>query len=360
MKLPFFETKLKLKESEKLMVIESLSIMLHAGIPILKALDSIAEDATNKKTEAVVRGLSSGVSSGKTLSEAMKTFSDAFDPVLINLVRSGEVSGNLEEVLSQVAQNLKDNIETASNIKSALFYPALIMVVLVAVAFYVFAFALPKVADIFLEMNMNLPVYSRFILKSSLFFKKFYLLIALFFVGLAAVAVRVFSVTKFRRAFLSFLTKVPFFKALIKFMDLYRFTNTASQLLSSGVPIIEVLDISKGVVVSPKLHMDIEMVREELTQGLNMSESMRKRQESFPSLLRQVVAIGEETGNLEQALGDISKYYGKKFTDIIKNITVLIEPVLLVVVGVLVGLVLVSIIAPIYQGIGNLSPREGL
>ncbi|OGY22662.1 MAG: hypothetical protein A2126_01590 [Candidatus Woykebacteria bacterium GWB1_45_5] len=360
MKLFKFTETQKLNDNEKLAIIESLSIMLTAGIPILEALDSITEDAPNKKTKAVVAGISQGINSGKTLSESLSTYPESFDLVLINIIKSGEVGGKLDEVLSQVAANLKENIETANNIKSALFYPILVIVVLIGVGFYAFAFALPKVAEIFLDLNIDLPIYSLFILKFSLFFAKYrYFFIAGFIVLLLLLA-RAFKVPRLRKIFFTALTKIPAVSNLVRYMDLAHFTNTVSLLLTSGVPIIEVLEISQNVVTSPKLRLDINFVKDELAKGSTLAEGMKKKGESFPSLLRRVAAVGENTGNLDQTLANISRYYEKKFTDIIKNISVLLEPILIVLVAILVGAILLSIIVPIYQGIGQLTPHQGL
>ncbi len=140
-------------------------------------------------------------------------------------------------------------------------------------------------------------------------------------------------------------------------MDLSRFTKTTALLLTAGVPIIDVLDISKNVIISPKLKADIEYLKDSLTEGINLADAMKTRPKSFPSLLKQVIGVGEETGNLDKALEDISGHYEKKFTDIIKNLTVLLEPILIVLIGILVGVVLLSIIVPIYQLISQIGPQ---
>jgi len=357
MNLPTFSKKPKLLEAEKLTVIESLSIMLSAGIPILEALDSIAEDIPNKRARVVVTGLSQGIGSGKSLAESMEGYPETFDPVLINIIRSGEVGGKLDEVLSQVAGNLKANMETVNNIRSALFYPALVILVLIGVGFYAFAFALPKVAEIFLNLKVDLPVYSRLILKFSLIFSKYKLFFAAGFIIFLLLLFRLSKIPGVKQAFFSFLIKIPTISGLIKFMDLYRFTNTVSLLLRASVPIIEVLAISSNVVVSPKLKANIDFVKDELAKGSTLAEGMKKKPETFPSLLRRVVAVGEDTGTLDTTLANISSYYQKNFTDIVKNISVLLEPIVIVLVAFLVGAILLSIIVPIYQGIGQLSPQ---
>lgn len=357
MKIALFSQKYQLSQNEKLALVEGLSIMLSAGIPILEALESIEEDASQRQAKEVIRGLSKQLSSGKSLSSAMSTYPATFDSVLISIVRSGEESGKLDQVLADLAENLKSSIETANNIKSALFYPALVIVVLIAVSFYMFIFALPKIAQVFLDLGVHLPAYSSFILRSSLFIHDYSLFVVGIFLLIVLAFVYLFRNAKTRVFLFSFLAKLPPIGSLVKYMDLSRFTNTSSLLLSAGVPIIDALEIAGSVVFSPKLKRDIGFLKDSLVSGANLSDSMKERPTSFPSLLRRVVGVGEETGNLDKSLSDISKHYQKKFTDIVKNLTVLLEPTLLVIIGVVVGAVLLSIVMPIYQLIGQINPQ---
>src|SRR3990167_825479 len=173
MKLPNFlptSRNIKLKDSENLFILESLSTMLASGIPITEALASIEEDTNNKKTKKVVQTISEEINNGKSLSESFGRFPESFDPVFLSIVKSGEASGKLDSVLQNASKNLKKNIETKEDIKSALFYPAIILTVLFLVAFLVFGYSLPKVAKVFFDLRLDLPVYSSTILKMALWF----------------------------------------------------------------------------------------------------------------------------------------------------------------------------------------------
>ena len=360
MNLPFFSKEIKLSPNERLLIIESLSIMLAAGIPILEAFDSIAEDAANKKAKRLATEISAEISKGKTLSQSMAGYPKIFDEVFLNIVKSGEESGNLDKVLSQTAEDLKATIDTVSNIRSALFYPILVIVVLIGVTFYMFAFSLPQIAEVFLDLRIELPAYSAFILNSSVFFSKNLNFFVLGFAVFGLFTFWLFTVSKVRRFFFLILMKLPLINNLVRYIDFSRFSNTVSLLLKAGVPIIEVLDISKNVIISPKMRLDVGLVRNLLTEGSTISDAMKKHPQSFPSLLRRLTAVGEETGGLDKSFDEISKYYEKKYMDIVKNLTVLLEPILLVLIAVVVGVVLVSIIVPIYQGIAQFGPRPGL
>lgn len=347
--------KIKLTDNETLFLVDSLATMLASGIPILEAFASIDEDTGSKNTRLLIKKVIDEVSNGKTLSESFAFFPETFDSVFLNLVKSGEASGNLDKVLLSAAVNLKSTIETKGNIKSALFYPLLIVSVLFLVGFFVFGFSLPQVAKVFFDLRIKLPGYSVFVLRAALWFGDNKIYVAAGLVAFATMAYYLFKVKGVKDLFFAFLVKLPIISKIIRLMDLSRFTNTTSLLLSAGVPIIDALDISKNVVVTKKIRSDIEQVRLELTKGSNLSKSMKDYPRSFPSLLRRVIGVGEETGNLDKSFGDISRNYEKKFTEIIKNLTVIIEPILIIFVAVLVAVVLISVVLPIYQGIGSIN-----
>ncbi len=355
MNLPSFLQHKNLSEAEKLVLIESLGTMLRSGIPILEALESIAEDASNSSSRKLIASVASDVASGKTLSDAFSKYPATFERVFIAIVRSGETAGNLDKVLIDSARNLKQNIQTSSNIKSALFYPAIIVLVLLVVAFYSFSFALPKVAEIFFQMKIKLPAYSEFILRTSLFFSKYRYLVSALFLLSAAFGYKIMTTRRARQLLVGFLLFIPTFSQIVKLLDLARFTNTVATLLKAGVPIIQTLEIAKEVVIEKKLRSAIEAVQEDITKGATIEEGMKKHSKLFPALLRRVVRVGEEAGTLDQSLEDISSHYDGKFTEIVKNITVIIEPILIIFIAVVVAILMLSIITPLYQGIGALN-----
>ena len=355
MKLPTLSNNIKLSDSENLFILDSLSTMLASGIPIIEALNSIEEDTTSNKTKVVVKTITEEISNGKSLSESFGRFPECFDPVFLSIIKSGEASGKLDSVLQSAAKNLKKNIETKGNIKSALLYPAIIIGVLFLVAFFVFGYSLPKVAKVFFDLRLNLPTYSSIVLKSALWFcdNKFTIIFFLSFI--VVLFYFLLKIKKIKKKLFNTLFNLPLISNIVRLKDFSSFTQTTGLLLSAGVPIINALEISKNVVSSAKLRKDLERVITELTEGSSLAKSMKTASKSFPSLLRRVIGVGEESGKLDKSLSDISEFYERKFTEIIKNLTVIIEPVLLIFIATLVALVLVSVVLPIYQGIGSIN-----
>lgn len=358
MKLPTFRNaskNIKLSDSETLFILESLSTMLAAGIPIVEALSSIEEDTTSKKTKLLIRSIIEDISNGKTLSESFGKFPESFDSVFLSIIKSGEASGKLDTVLQSASTSLKGSIETKGDIKSALFYPAIIISVLFAVAFLVFGYSLPQVAKVFFDLKIKLPAYSQIVLHLSLWFgaNKFY--IVSIFAFLVLIIYFLLKIKSVKKSLFNMLFNLPIISNIVRLLDLASFSQTTGLLLSAGVPIINALEISKNVVSSSRLRGDIEKVITQLTQGSSLAKSMKQVSKNFPSLLRRVVGVGEESGNLDRSLTEISQFYYRKFTQIIKNLTVIIEPILIVFIAVLVALVLVSVVLPIYQGIGSIN-----
>ena len=358
MKLPtlFSNSKnIKLSDSENLFILDSLSTMLSSGIPIIEALNSIEEDTNSKNTKQVVRTINQEISSGKSLSESFGRFPESFDPVFLSIVKSGEASGKLDSVLQSASKNLKKNIETKGNIKSALLYPAIIVSILFLVGFLVFGYSLPKVAKVFFDLHLKLPTYSTMVLKTSLWFGDNKITIIIVFACIVVSIYFFLKIKKVKKLLFGALFSLPIISNIVRLKDFSSFTQTTGLLLNAGVPIINAFEISKNVVVSEKLRNDLTRVITQLTEGSSLSKSMKIASKSFPSLLRRVVSVGEESGKLDQSLADISDYYEHKFTEVIKNLTVIIEPVLIIFMAVLVALVLVSVILPIYQGIGTIN-----
>ncbi len=358
MKLPaiFSSNKnIKLTDSENLFILDSLSTMLAAGIPISEALSSIEEDTNSKNTKAVVKSINEAISSGKSLSESFGRFPESFNLVFLSIIKSGEASGKLDTVLQSAAKNLKKNIQTKGDIKSALLYPAIIISVLITVGFLVFGYSLPKVAKVFFDLHLKLPAYSTFVLKSALWFGDNKLAILIVVAVIVVLFYLLLKIKSVRKIFFRTLFGLPLISNIVRLNDFASFTQTTGLLLGAGVPIINALEISKNVVSSERLRADLERVIAELTEGSTLAKSMKTASKNFPSLLRRVISVGEESGKLDQSLAEISDYYGQKFTEIIKNLTVIIEPILIILMAVLVALVLVSVVLPIYQGIGSIN-----
>ena len=346
-----------LKPSEKLILIENLATMISSGIPIIEALETINQDSTNKHLNSITEGAITDLQRGQSLSETLRKFPRDFDKVFLASLEAGEASGKLDEVLFQLSENIKSDIELSQSVKNSLLYPALVVTVLIIVLSSMFVFVIPKVANVFTGLNIPLPLPTVILITFSNFFNKF-----LLYIIATVVILLSFIFFGVRSGFLKpylfkLITVIPILNPFFKKVDLARFARTFSLLLNSGVAIIEALNLSTHVVNNELLARDIGAVKNDISEGEFLSTSLRRYKRSFPALLARLVSSGEKSGKLDKSLSDFYDFYQRQIRVDIKNFTTLLEPVLLVIIGIAIGGIILAIIAPIYQLIGQITPR---
>ncbi len=347
--------KLRLPFIEKLTFIESLSIMLSSGIPILEALEAVKDDSLSKNSKSVIGAVIDSVQSGQSLAESFSQFPAIFDPIFINTVKAGEESGNLDKVLLQLVKNLRDIDKLKSDVKAAMLYPAIVLGVLAVVLVVLFGFVVPRVAVIFTRLNVPKPLPTRIFLAVALSIHRYYLIFGLGIAILAALTLFLFSNKSFRERIITLGFRLPFFSGILRYVDLSRFSSTLALLLSAGVPIIEGVERATTVVVNKTTKEELGEVAHKLTGGKSLAGSLREYK-TFPALMSRIIGTGEKTGNLDKVLSEVSVYYQDKLEREIKSFSVVLEPALIIIVGVIVAAVILSIIAPIYQLISQINP----
>jgi type IV pilus assembly protein PilC len=349
-------TKVKLPFSERVAIVESLGVMLKAGIPILDALDSIEQDSTSQKTKQVVQLIRDSIQKGKSLADGFSQFPNVFDKILINTIKSGEESGNLDTVLNELTKSMKRTEELKNDIRSAMVYPAIVLGVLFFVLVVLLGFVVPRIAEVFNRLSIPKPLATRILLNSSTFFSDYLLYFAIFSIVLIIFTVFLFSRKGIRKKIYTASFRLPFIGSILKYLDLARFSGTLALLLSAGIPIIRAVESSATVVVNQKTFNEISEITHSLTKGESLSVSMRKYK-TFPTLMTRIISTGEKTGKLDDVLAGVSNHYHTKLQSQVKVLATSIEPILIVIIGVIVGLVIIAIISPIYQLIGQISPR---
>lgn len=345
----------RLKSSEKLEFISNLSAMLSAGIPLLETVDALLEGARGK-IRPVLISLRKDLESGKTITEALGKFPDSFDSITLNLIHGGEQAGNLEDILKDLAESTRREIEFSSRVKGALAYPVFVMMVFLMIMLIILTFVIPRIAQVFLKLKVVIPLPTKILIFLS------NLLLGYWPWIVAGSVVLIFLGTFFyrlrRRQVISLVTSLPLLRPLAQEIDLVRFTRSSALLLNSGIPITKSLELSRDVLIRSELIETVEFARQEVIRGKRLSESLRARgNEVIPQILIRMIAAGEKSGKLEGAFQEASNYFDGKVSSTIKSLTALLEPVLLVVVGLAVGTIMVSIIAPIYQLVGQIKVR---
>lgn len=337
--------KVKLNSSEKIELIGNLSTMLSAGIPILDAVRSMSEDAKGG-VKAILDTLMQDITEGKHVYMSLAKFPQVFDKVTVNVVKASEEAGTLDVTLKDLRESIKKQNEFNDKIRSALIYPAFIAVLFFLILIINLVYVIPKIAGVFKNLKIELPVPTKILIFIS------DLMLGHTYQFLGGVAVFVFLMyllfTKKRNFILNIIYSLPVVSELVKLIDLTRLTRSLHLLLYSGIPITEALELSGDVASRSMTIKVIENSKSMVLSGKPFSEGLKSYKGYIPSLMIKLVEAGEKTGSLDKSLQDVSEYFDYQVTKTLATLTALLEPIMLVVVGLVVGGLMMSIIAPIY------------
>lgn len=348
-----FEKLRRIKSDDMLIFYIQLSNMITAGIPILMSLSTLAKQADNKRLAHVIENVARQVESGMSLSQAFASYPNTFPRLFVNMLRAGEASGNLDAVLMRYAGFFERQEDLKEKVKGALFYPMILMTAGISVVILIVTFIIPQFADMYMKAGVRLPTPTLLVYKAGLVIKNYWYLIIASIVAIIA-ALQWYSRTKKGGyQFDSLKLNLPITGSLYRKVAIARFSRTLSTLLSSGVPILESLDITKEVAGNQVLAQAITNIRTYVEKGERMAEPMRVSQE-FPPDVIQMVSVGEETGNLDDMLSKIADFYDMTVNYAVKKLTTVIEPIFLVILGGMVGLIMASMLLPIFDMVKTL------
>lgn len=345
---------LNLSTTEKLGLISNLSTMLAAGIPIIETIDSLLEDSkgNNKK---LLESLRADLEQGNHVSTSFAKFPEVFNKVTVNLIKAAEEAGTLDVTLKDLKENIKKDTEFKDKIKAALTYPMLIIVVFVGMLLMILTVVVPKISTVFLRLNVELPLptqllifLSNIIVKQTVPF-----LLATTIIGVAMF----FLLKKQKKFFLRYLFAIPVVSPLIKEIDLTRFSRSMYLLLNAGIPISSAMELAQEVVMKDDISQALKRSNEVVLSGKKLSEGLKEAREIIPSIMIKIIEAGEKSGTLDRSMQDISEYLDYQVAKSLSTVTAMLEPIMLIFVGVLVGGMMLAIIAPIYGLIGSVGAR---
>ena len=343
-----------LSANEKLGLISTLATMLNAGIPILETVDSLLDDAKGNQKK-VLESIRADLMQGKPLYSSFARFPNVFDKVTVNIVKASEEAGTLDVVLKDLKSQVQKDMEFIDKVKSALTYPIVIFCVFLAVMLMILIVVIPKIATVFTSLRVKLPLPTQMLIITSNLITKNPIAVIL---ALAAVITSVVLVFKTRRAMvLHFLYSLPLVSTLIKQIDLTRFSRSMYLLLTSGITITSALELAQDVVLRRDIAQAVSLAHETIMSGRKLSEAFKKRKKIFPGIIIKIIEAGEKTGTLDKSMADIADYMDYQVSSTLKTVTTILEPLMLVFVGLLVGGMMMSIIAPIYGLISQVGAR---
>jgi type IV pilus assembly protein PilC len=325
-----------------------LSTMISAGLPIARALDVLANQATNKNYKKVIMEILRSVEGGVSLSMALGMYPKVFSNTYVSLVRAGESSGKLDTILKRLADNMEAERDINSKFKGAMIYPIIVFIAMIGVFIILMIFVIPKLAEMYKNMNVELPATTKFMIASSGFMVK-YIYIILLLAVVAFLGLRSFAQSPGGKIIISELViKIPIFGKITLQKDYARFSRTLSLLINSAVPIVESLNIVSTVMTSQTLRNAVLDAAAQVEKGNSLSNYF-KSTNSFPSILGQMAGVGEETGRMDEVLERVAIYYEGEVDNLVRGLSAALEPVILVMLGVMVGFLIISIITPIYK-----------
>ena len=339
---------------EKLVFFQQLSTLIEARVPITVSLRTVGEQSTNNFFRALLKEMASDIDDGMPFSEALAKHPDVFDSLSVNMVRSGEVSGSLHKSINFVAENTEKNYQLSAKIKGALYYPGFVLLVAFIIGFLVVTFILPKITLIIKEMKVPVPWYTNVLIKLGDFMSMYWWAVL---IGLALAAVGVIYYLKTaegKRELEIIMLKLPVVGTLAKNVYITRFAENFSSLLESGIPVVKSLQIVSEVIGNHVYKEVIMKASEEVRGGGNISTVFLQSPKEVPQIVAQMVRIGEETGTISKVLESVGKFYTQEVNNMTRNLTTLIEPILIVFLGVGVAILVIGVLLPIYNIAGQM------
>ncbi|MFA5386689.1 MAG: type II secretion system F family protein [Candidatus Paceibacterota bacterium] len=335
---------------DKIFLTKYLGIMLKVGTDILKAVDVLIADFESPGLRSLLVEIRSALEKGQPFYTVFARYPKYFSSVFINLIKAGEASGNLEKVFEDLSKSLEQEAELKREIRSALTYPAILLVASVGILLLLCIFALPKIAKVFEGGDIKPPLFSRIVFAVGLFLGKYVIFVLLFLFGIVFFCWYFFFKTETGRAFIQRMTtKIPVVKTIVKNVGLQSFCTTLASLLKSGLPIIDSLEITAQAVGYEEIKISLLRIsREGISKGLTISEAFRQ-EPVFPRMVVNLIAVSEKAGHVEDILLTLAGFYEADIKSSIKILVSFLEPVLLVLIGGIIGLIAASVIVPIYQ-----------
>ncbi len=323
--------------------------LVNAGVAIVRGLGVLAEQSTNPKMKKALLEISADVQQGVNLSEAMRKHPQCFDNLYVSMVQAGEVGGVLDEVLNRLAKLLEDVARLQNQIKSALAYPVVVGFLAIAIFIGMTVFLLPIFAGIFKQLGTELPALTQFMLGVSEVLRSWRVLVVIGIIIAAVIAYRQYYKTRIGRENIDRLSlKMPLFGDLIKKSAVARFSRTFGSLTRSGVPILTALEIVRDTAGNQVIANAVDASRRDIQQGGMISIALQK-EKVFPMMAIQMISIGEETGELDQMLMKVADFYEDEVEQTVKAMTSIIEPIMIVVLGGMVGTILLSMYLPLFK-----------
>jgi type II secretory pathway component PulF len=337
------------KMADRIMFAKNLSAMLKAGLPLARALTVLERQMTGKSWKPIFVSLSESLSKGTNFSAALALFPKTFSSLFVSMVAAGEESGSLSQSLSIVGEQLEKSYNLQKKVRGAMMYPGIILSVMVIIGIMMLVFVIPKLTATFKEFNTELPFATRLVIWVSDFFEAHYIIVVLALLT-AVISTYIFSKTATgKRVIGRLVLKLPIIGNIAKEINSARMSRTFSSLLSSGVEVVTAIKITADVVQNVHYKEMLKVTAENIQKGSTLQSLFMPRSDLYPSFVSEMIGVGEETGTLSKTLFEVAIFYENEVDQKTKDMSTIIEPFLMVFIGVGVGFFALAMISPIYS-----------
>ncbi len=348
----------KVKLKELVIFTRQLSTMVSAGVPLTRALSTMQSQSESKYFKGVVGAVTKDIESGMALGDALQKYPSVFSDIYVNMVRAGEAGGILDEILKRLASQVEQDASMRKKIKSAMMYPMVILSITVIAFFGIMILVIPKIGKILLDLggpDAKLPVYTQAMLNMSSFMQHNVVLVVGITFGSVYLVRRYIKTPKGKFKFHSLLLRIPVIKGLVTKIAIARFSRTFASLMSAGVSVLDALEVTGGAIGNKVIEAELKEAAKAVKNGKQLSEPL-SASPHFPPIVSQMLAVGEETGQIDTILVKVADFYEEEVETMIDGLSALIEPLMIIVLGSIVGVIAASVMGPIAslsKNIGN-------
>ncbi len=341
---------------QKIFFLEHLHTMIHAGLSLVESLDTLGKEIENKKLQKIIIEIKTDIEKGQPLAEVLARYPKAFPPIYVKMIEAGEVAGKMEESLKQVVDQMQKNEKLISTIRGALIYPAVIVVAMVAIGIMMVTVVLPKLTVLFEEFDAELPLATKILIVITDFASQPVNMVIVLISLIAIIFLFIFSLKKypkFRRTIHNLNLHLPILGMVIKKINLARFSLTLSSLLKSTIPIVQAVEITSQTCGNVLYRDYLKLTSEKIKTGVPLSEILGENHYLFPPMVTEMIMVGERTGEVNQLLDELANFYGNEVDRTMKNFATIIEPIIILALGLAVAGIAVAVIMPMYSLVQN-------
>jgi type IV pilus assembly protein PilC len=340
--------------SKLVVFVRQFATMIDAGLPLVQCLEILASQESSAYFQKVLLGVKESVESGSTFADSLKRYPKIFDTLFVNLVAAGELGGILDTILNRLATYIEKNVKLARQVKGAMLYPIGICVVAAGVVTALLKFVIPTFEGMFSDFgNAELPILTQYVIMASNWFGRNFLFIVAGVVGSVFLSKKTLATKRGRKIFDTVILKLPLFGPLLRKVAVAKFTRTLGTMIASGVPLLDALEIVSKAANNMVIEEAIMFTREKVSEGSSMSEPLAKTN-VFPGMVVQMIGVGESTGAMDTMLQKIADFYEDEVEVAVTSMTKLLEPLMMVFIGGIVGTVMIAMYLPIFEVAGNM------